>query len=182
MNSDVHYTKKPIVLVGMMGVGKTHIGYKLARILGVTFFDSDKLVEEKAGCAISEIFERFGEQKFREAEANTIHELLDRPACVIATGGGALTAQKTLESLKIRATVIWLKLSPENIFERIRDSGHRPLLNNDDPLQTLRDLSRQREHLYNQADIHIDVDDLAEEEIIQHIIKRLSESAKNDNV
>lgn len=148
---------KPVALVGMMGAGKSHIGQQLAQILDVEFYDSDKLIEDKAGMPVTEIFEEFGEEKFRESEKNTILDLLDSGLSVIATGGGALTNAQTLEALKERSIVIWLDTDLETLWERVQKSQTRPLLQTDNPLEKLEALMNTREVLYAQAHIHADM-------------------------
>lgn len=180
MNDMSELKQRTIAFVGMMGVGKSHVGFKLAQKLGVEFYDSDRIIEEKAGCSVSEIFESFGEKKFRQSEKNTILELLDNPACVIATGGGSVTNPDVLDALKSGAIVIWIKSSPEAIYKRIQGSSHRPLLQNDNPLKTIEDLLNERRCLYEQAHLHIDLDEKPPHETLEAVIKSLSEFLKND--
>lgn len=147
----------PIVLIGMMGVGKTHIGRLLAKELGVPFFDSDKVIEEKAGMTVSEIFENFGEEKFRESEKRTVLDLLNEDPCVISTGGGAITNYVTLEVIKRKATCVWLRADLDTLWERVKANESRPLLQRENPKQILADLLAERESLYAQAHVTVDV-------------------------
>jgi shikimate kinase len=149
--------KKPVVLIGMMGVGKTHVGRLLAKDFNVPFYDSDKVIEEKAGMAVSEIFELFGEKKFRESEKRTVLDLLNAGACVISTGGGAITNSVTLEVIKRKAMCIWLRADLETLWQRVKTNESRPLLQEDNPKQILADLLAKRETLYAQAHITVDV-------------------------
>lgn len=165
----------PVVLIGMMGVGKTHIGRLLAKDLDVPFYDSDKVIEEKAGMSVSEIFERFGEEKFRESEKRTVLDLLKEGPCVISTGGGAITNYVTLEVIKRKATCVWLRADLETLWERVKSNEARPLLQKENPKQILADLLVERESLYAQAHITVDItQDNAATKTIAAIKKALS--------
>lgn len=146
---------KPIVLVGMMGAGKTHIGRLLAKNLELEFHDSDSLIEEKAGMPVPEIFEVFGEDKFRSSEELTILDLLEKPPCVIATGGGAVMNEAVLKALQERSISLWLDADIEDIYERIKDHKNRPLLQTENPKETLRILMEERRALYEKAAITV---------------------------
>lgn len=147
---------KPITLVGMMGAGKSHLGAQLSQTLGLSFFDSDKIIEEKAGQSVADIFDNFGEAKFREAEHNTICELLAGGPSIIATGGGALMNAQTLERLKAQSIVVWLDADLETIWGRVQKSNTRPLLQTENPKEKIESLLEQRRSLYEQAHIHFD--------------------------
>ena len=166
---------RPVVLVGMMGAGKSHLGRSLAKTLDLPFRDSDKIIEEKAGQSVSDIFESFGEPKFREAERNTILELLEQDLSVIATGGGALTNAVTLEALKSRSIMVWLNADIETLWARVQKSQTRPLLQTDDPKQKLESLMQQRESLYSQAHIHLPLKGQNKEDDLQALTKALYE-------
>lgn len=146
----------PIALVGMMGTGKSHVGQALARALGWEFFDSDHVIEEKAGMPVSEIFATFGEEKFREVEKNTIAQLLAKGRCVLATGGGAVMNDETRAALKAQALCVWLQADVAAILKRLEGNKSRPLLQTENPEETLRALMKNREHLYAQADVAFD--------------------------
>lgn len=148
---------KPIALIGMMGTGKTHIGKMLAEALELDFFDSDKIIEDRGGLSINEIFEMYGEERFRQSEEKTILELLDYGACVIATGGGAPVNPAILSAIKTNTISVWLKSDVDIIYERIKQSKTRPLLNEDNPKTILSELLAEREKFYEQADIIIKV-------------------------
>ena len=157
-NSEALKTRinKPIVLVGMMGTGKSHAGKLLAHTLHVPFFDSDHIIEERAGITINDIFELYGEEKFRETEAKTIVELLGQGACVIATGGGALTTPATLDEVKQKSISVWLQTDIPTLFKRIEHAKNRPLLKQDNPEAVLKQLLDKRASLYEQADCHVE--------------------------
>ena len=167
--------ERPVVLVGMMGSGKSHLGYELAKTLDMDFYDSDSLIEEKAGCTITEIFEQFGEQKFREFEHKTILELLGNGPCVVATGGGAVMNADTLSAIKEKSFSVWLNTHPDEILKRLEGDTTRPLLKNDDPAQVLNDLLKKRTPLYEQADIIINIGHKNVQETVAELIKALSE-------
>lgn len=165
--------QKPLVLVGMMGSGKSHIGRLLAARLGLDFYDTDSLVEERAGRSMSEIFETFGEMKFREAEKNAVWDSLERGPCVIATGGGAVTNPDSLAAIKGRGVSIWLKAPVSELLERIGQCGNRPLLQQDDPGAVLERLLEARRPLYEQADIMLETGGESADHVAENAIKSL---------
>lgn len=148
--------RNPLVIVGMMGSGKTRIGARLAEMLGMDFFDADRLVEERAGRSISEIFALDGEAKFREAERKVLLELLDKTSCVIATGGGAVMIPGVMDAVKRKSVSLWLKADVAEILERVGNSEGRPLLKGDNREAVLRELLSKREPVYARADITVD--------------------------
>jgi shikimate kinase len=151
--------KRPITLIGLMGSGKTTIGLHLAKKLDVPFVDSDKVIEEQAGYAISEIFQRDGEQFFRKVEAKTISEILGRnEICVLATGGGAFMNEETRKIIKEKSISVWLNASLNILIERLEHNNTRPLLANVDKKQMLQKLMDERYPIYAQADIIVDTD------------------------
>ncbi len=172
---------RPIVLTGMMGTGKSQLGRKLADTLNLNFYDSDSCVEEKAGCSVAEIFERFGEQKFRRAEKNTILELLEKGPCIIATGGGAVMTEGTQEALLSRSHSIWVKSTLDDIMLRVSKNQNRPLLQNDDPQQVLKDVLKARQETYARAPIHIDNPNNQLQITLENLINRLCDHIKASN-
>ncbi len=167
---------RPVILMGMMGVGKSRIGRKLAKALNVIFYDSDHLIEEKAGCSINEIFERFGEDKFRDSEHRTITELLTKGACIIAVGGGAPVNNETLRAIKEKSISIWLTTDIEKILTRLKGNQTRPLLKDKNHEQILKKLMNDRAAFYAQADIKQETGSLSVKKIISELIKALSEN------
>ena len=131
-----------------MGAGKSTIGRQLARRLNLTFYDSDKVVEERTGVSIPTIFAVEGEAGFREREEQVIAELTALPNTLIATGGGSVLRKSKREHIKAGGTVIYLRASAEQLFQRIRHDKTRPLMQTANPMQTLRDLLKAREPLY----------------------------------
>ena len=145
-----------IALVGMMGVGKTTIGRRLAPRLGLPFFDADAEIEQAAGMSVSDLFRLHGEKSFREGEARVIARLLEGPPMVLATGGGALTTPSTRELIKKHALSIWIKADMDTILRRATRRGTRPLLKTGNPRETIERLMKEREAYYAAADIHVD--------------------------
>ncbi len=153
---DTEKIHNPIVLTGLMGTGKSALGKMLAESLGLPFYDSDHVIEQRAGITINEIFELYGEPKFRETETKTILELLEGGPCVIATGGGALTNAPVLDAVKEKALSIWLKTDIPTLLKRLEQSKTRPLLKHDNPQAVLEDLLAKRGPLYEQMSIHVE--------------------------
>lgn len=146
-----------ISLIGLPGAGKSTVGRHLARRLQVSFFDSDRLIEQRLGCSIREFFEREGEQRFRDIEANVIDELTQLGDGVISTGGGSVLRPENRDHLHQRTRVVYLNSSPDELFRRLRHDKNRPLLQVADPLERLRELYLQRHPLYLET-AHINVE------------------------
>lgn len=146
-----------IFLVGLMGAGKTTVGKLLAKHLGKTFVDADHEIEARTGVKIPVIFEIEGETGFRRREESVIADLAGRPNIVLGTGGGAILSERTRELLRTQGTVIYLRGTPEQLYERTRHDKNRPLLQTGDPLAKLRELFVQRDPLYREvADLIVD--------------------------
>ncbi|MCK6418219.1 MAG: shikimate kinase [Alphaproteobacteria bacterium] len=168
------HIQKPVVLVGMMGTGKSQLGARLARRLEMPFADSDSEIERRAGCSVAEVFTRDGQERFRAVEQNVILELLARTEPhIIATGGGAVTRPETLALIKAKAVSIWLNADPATILSRVRDVTTRPLLNQPDPEAALKNLLDARTALYQQADVHIMADNERIQETLDQMIVAL---------
>src|SRR3954462_8048690 len=147
--------KRSVVLVGMMGAGKSTIGRRLAARLRLPFLDADIEIEAAAGMSIPDIFETHGEPHFRDGEARVIARLLDSGPAVVATGGGAFMREETRNRIRDKAVSIWLKADAEIIMRRVRRRADRPLLQTPDPAATVDRLSGEREPVYQNADITI---------------------------
>lgn len=147
---------RTLVLVGLMGAGKTSVGKRLAAMLGVGFVDSDAAIEEAAGMTIPEIFSAFGEPAFRDGERRVIGRLLTERPGVLATGGGAFVEPRTRQEIKARATSIWLRADVDLLYDRVRDRPGRPLLEVADPKAVLTDLNARRSPFYAEADVTVD--------------------------
>ncbi|PXW97127.1 shikimate kinase [Sphaerotilus hippei] len=135
----------------MPGAGKTTAGRQLAHMLGVPFADVDVEIERRIGCSIRSFFEQHGEVAFRQIEADTIAELVKRPAHVLATGGGAVLRPENRAALKANTVVLYLRATPEELYRRLRHDTQRPLLQVADPLRKLRELYRDRDPLYQEV-------------------------------
>lgn len=152
---------RPVTLVGLMGVGKTTIGRRLAKRLDRPFADADEAVEEAAGRTVAEIFADYGEASFRDGERKVIARLLeqDQPL-VLALGGGAFVNEETRGLIKEKAVSVWLKADLDVLMERVlRKPGKRPLLNVDDPRAVMQKLNDERAPIYAQADIVVESDE-----------------------
>jgi shikimate kinase len=147
--------KRCIVLVGMMGAGKTSIGKRLANLLHLPFLDADSEIEKAANLSIPEIFARHGEADFREGEKRVVARLLSSGPAVLATGGGAYMNEETRERCRAEGVTIWLKADVPVLLERVRKKGNRPLLDRPNPEEVMRELLRVREPVYSLADIVI---------------------------
>lgn len=150
--------RKTVVLVGLMGSGKTSVGRPLAKILDLPFIDADDEIEAAAGYSISEIFERYGEAEFRKGERRVIERILKGPPVVLAAGGGAFMTPEIRKQIKETAVSVWLKADPATLHQRTRRTSHRPLLQTENPRKVLRDLVEKRYPVYGQADITVTTD------------------------
>jgi len=147
--------KRSIVLVGMMGAGKTSIGRRLANLLHLPFLDADSEIEKAANLSIAEIFASYGEGEFREGEKRVVARLLAGGPAVLATGGGAFMSEETRERCRAEGVTIWLRADVPVLLERVRKKGNRPLLERDDPESVMRKLLAEREPIYALADITV---------------------------
>lgn len=147
---------KTIVLVGLMGAGKTCIGTQLAAKLGLPFVDADTEIELAAGCSVADIFELYGESAFREGERRVIARLLNDPVHVLATGGGAFLDADTRQEIRARAISVWLRADLNLLVSRTGRRGSRPLLGNGDRREILEKLITERHPIYAEADLVID--------------------------
>ena len=164
---------RPIVLVGLMGAGKSTVGRRLANRLGLPFVDSDSAIEDAAGYSAAEVFERFGERDFRDGERRLVARLVDGSVGVIATGGGAFVDSRTRELLNNRAITIWLDAPIEVLSERTSRRNTRPLLRTGDPKATLARLAQERRSSYAEAHIHVRSGKGGHGEVVDKIIQAL---------
>lgn len=149
------WTGKPIVLIGLMGVGKSTVGRRLATRMGLPFVDADTEIEIAAGMTISEIFDTYGEGYFRDGERRVIARLIDGLPKVIATGGGAFINEQTRALILNTALAIWLDAAPEILAERVQRRDTRPLLRGRDPAAVLTELASVRNPIYALAPIRV---------------------------
>jgi shikimate kinase len=167
---------RPIVLVGLMGVGKSTIGRRLAKRLGLGFIDSDAAIEDAAGLSPAEVFERFGENDFRDGERRLVSRLVDEGDIrVIATGGGAYVDARTRKLLNERAITIWLDAPVEILAERTSRRDTRAQLRNGDRKQTLERLAGERRQSYEEAHIHVKSGAGAHKDVVDTIVQALSD-------
>ncbi|MFO1105843.1 MAG: shikimate kinase [Amaricoccus sp.] len=163
---------RPLVLVGLMGAGKTSVGKRLAQYLGVGFIDSDAEIERAAGMTIPEIFTHLGEPAFRDGERRVISRLMTERPGVIATGGGAFIEPRTRATIKEGATSVWLRAELGLLWDRVRDRPGRPLLQVPDPRAVLSDLLDRRYPIYAEADVVVDSRRGAGPEVIAREVAR----------
>jgi shikimate kinase len=164
---------RSIVLVGMMGAGKSTIGRRLSARFGLPFLDADAEIELAHRMPIPDIFEKYGEPYFRDGEVRVIARLLDNGPAVIATGGGAVLRQETRDRIRDKAVSIWLKADSDIILRRVKRRSDRPLLQTVDLEATIERLIREREPLYSQADVTVWSRDVPHEKIVDECIEAL---------
>jgi shikimate kinase len=164
---------RSIVLVGMMGAGKSTIGRRLSARLRLPFLDADIEIEAAAGMSIPDIFETRGETDFRDGEARVIARLLDGGPCVLATGGGAFMRAETRNRIRDKAVSIWLKADVDIIMRRVKRRSDRPLLKTADPAATVGRLIEEREPVYQHADLTIWSRDVPHEKIVDECLEAL---------
>lgn len=165
--------RRSIVLVGMMGAGKSSVGRKLASKLALPFVDADSEIETAAGMTIPEIFEVRGEAEFRAGEARVISRLLEAGPQVLATGGGAFMNADTQSAIRAKGVAIWLRADFDVLMKRIKRRSDRPMLKTADPAATLQKLIAERYPVYAEADITVDSRDVVHEVIVDEILDAL---------
>ena len=167
--------RRTIALVGLMGVGKSSVGRRLANALELPFCDADAEVEAAAGRSITDIFAELGEPAFREGERRVIARLLEQPPHVLATGGGAFINPQTRALIKSKAISIWLKADLEVLARRVTRKDSRPLLAGRDPLEVLRAQAEVRYPAYGEADLVVETGDAAHHVTVEQVIQALRE-------
>lgn len=169
----VGYLQKTIVLVGLMGAGKTSIGKRLARRLKIAFADSDQLIEEQIGHSVSWVFENVGEAAFRSMEYKTIAGQMDHTPHVLATGGGAFIQPNVRQLLKEKAITVWLKADLEVLLERVLMNHSRPLLTQGDVRATMERLMNDRYPIYAESDIVVESGYGSHKRVVESIVYAL---------
>lgn len=169
---------RSVVMVGLMGCGKSAVGRRLAAVLGLPFIDADDEIERAAGKSINEIFAEHGEAHFREGERKVIARLLDSGPQVLATGGGAFINQETRAKIKSSGISIWLKADLPILMKRVGKRDTRPLLRTADPEQVMRNLMEARYPIYTQADITVESRDVPHEVMVADVIAALRSNLK----
>src|SRR5215212_820389 len=171
---------RSVVLVGMMGAGKSTIGRRLSARLRLPFLDADTEIESAAGMSITDIFENHGEPHFRAGEARVIARLLDGGPAVLATGGGAFMREETRHRIGSQAVSIWLKADADIIMKRVKRRADRPLLQTADPAATVGRLIEEREPVYRHADLTIWSRDVPHERIVDECLDALHAWLRSD--
>jgi shikimate kinase len=166
---------RPVVLVGLMGVGKSTVGRRLAKRLGLPFVDSDAAIEDAAGLSPAEVFERYGESDFRDGERRLVARLIEGALRVIATGGGAYIDSRTRQLLNERAITVWLDAPIDILAERTSRRDTRAQLRNGDPKGTLERLAVERRESYEQAHIHVKSGSGAHKDVVDAIVEALDD-------
>ena len=166
---------RTIVLVGLMGAGKTSIGRRLASKMGLTFIDADTEIEKAAGKSIPDIFAEHGEAHFRDGERRDIARLLEKGGQVLATGGGAFMNVETRSAIKAHALSVWLKADLEVLLKRVAKRGGRPLLQDQDPAEVLQNLINIRYPVYAEADITVESLDVQHAQMVHEVLKALAD-------
>jgi shikimate kinase len=174
MVSDEGMPPRTVVLIGLMGAGKSCVGRRLAHRFALPFIDADQEIEAAAGCSITEIFERFGEAGFREGERRVMERLLNGPRCILATGGGAFIEPSTRRLVGQKAISVWLKADLDLLVKRTAGRDHRPLLNGGEPRQVLAGLMERRYPIYAEADIIVETLDHPPEMTVQAVCDALT--------
>ena len=170
---------RSLYLVGMMGSGKTSTGRPLAERLGYGFVDADAVIEQVAGCTISEIFERDGEEEFRSLETQVMRSISERHSLVVATGGGVVTRTENW-GLMHQGIVIWLDVERRQLLQRLQsDSTQRPLLMTGDPAETLDEILKQRRPMYDEADLTVVIESESADVVADGIIQLLPKLIKD---
>ena len=167
-----------IVLLGFMCSGKTKTGQILSQRLGWPHYDTDSLVEKKAGKTIAELINKYGEGFFRDLEKEVVKSVCEQDTCIISTGGGVPLNSENMENLRRESAVVWLRVSPKTVLKRIGNIKTRPLLDPKRPLDSICDLLQKRRPFYEVADHHIVTDDLTPEEVAEQIYSFVPKSKK----
>lgn len=175
---DIPVISNPVVMVGLMGAGKSTVGRRLASVLNLPFIDSDQEIVDAAGCSISDIFETYGEDIFRDLEKRVMLRLVSSEPCIIATGGGAFVQPEIRSAIKEKALSIWLRAELPILVERVSRRDNRPLLKTGDKGEILKKLMNERYPIYAEADIVIDSGDGAHEAVVETIISALKDWKK----
>lgn len=167
--------RRTVVLVGLMGAGKSSVGRRLAQRLDLPYVDADREIEAAAGCSIEEIFERHGEAAFREGERRVIARLLGGPVQVLAAGGGAFMNPDIRRRVREQAVSVWLRAELDLLLERCRRRNNRPLLKGQDMRQRLRELMVERYPVYGEADVVVDSCDEPIDTMVERVVSALRE-------
>ena len=171
---------RTVALVGLMGVGKTTIGRRLAEHFTLPFVDADEEIEKAAGQSVADIFAHYGEAAFRDGEQKVISRLLEGETRILATGGGALTHPKTRERLKARAITLWLRTDIKVLARRVANKPHRPLLRERNPIDVLKEHMKARYPLFEMADVVVDTGDHSHAKTVELVLDALKTYVEKD--
>jgi len=171
--------RKNIVIAGFMGTGKSTVAKQLARKLKMEFVDMDQVIEENKGMSIADIFARYGEDYFRQQENKLVKELSQRENMVIATGGGTLLSSDNAKILSQKGEIICLYADPTTIYNRIKSKNNRPLLREENVLESINQLLKVRKKIYDNIKLKIDTSDLSIKEVVERIIELLKGKGLN---
>ena len=167
---------RSIVLVGIMGVGKSTIGKRLSQYLDIPFVDADKEIEAAAGMSVQDIFDQFGEEAFRSGEKKVIRRLLDEGQKILATGGGAFMNEETRDEIQQRGVSVWLKADLDVLMKRVQRRSDRPLLKTEDPEATMKALLDERNPVYALADLEIESRTVSRDVIAGEVVDLLADA------
>lgn len=173
-------SQRCVTLVGMMGAGKSSVGEGLADSLGYKFVDTDQLVEQKSGKKVRRIFAEDGEDAFRGLERQVITSLAGSTSLVISSGGGAFLDKENRQVLNSLGLTVYLKASPREIYQRIKNDNTRPILQSGNPQEEIRTILAEREFYYDMASFSVDTEDLSVEEVVERIIDELARRTLGD--
>lgn len=173
---------RSIVLVGMPGAGKSSVGRRLAKRLGLPFVDADEEIEKAAGMGIPDIFAQHGEAEFREGEKRVVARLLQSGPLVLATGGGAFMNAETRAAIAEKGVSVWLRADLATLLRRVKKRNDRPLLAQGDPAERLRDLLAQRGATYALADVVVDSRDVVHETVAEEVVQAISRHLSQPSV
>lgn len=165
-------TPKNIFLIGFMGAGKTTVGKILAKRLRLTFIDLDEVIEKELNLTIQEIFSRYGEDFFRDAETKALRSIADKDRYVVATGGGVVLRKENWQIMIANGITVYLRAPAEVLWTRVRNNTSRPLLQVENPFERLCELFTQRSPQYEQADLIVDTENVSPEDVAEEIIKK----------
>ena len=164
---------KNIILTGFMGTGKTEVGRELSHLLDLRLLDVDDEIEKAEGMSINDIFERFGEQRFRDIETEMIRKAAGNTSVIISTGGGAVLKQENMDILRKNGIIFCLTASPETILQRTSDNSERPLLRTGDPLKKINELLCFRKPYYEKADFMVHTEGKSPLQIAEEIVEKV---------
>lgn len=164
---------KNIVLTGFMGSGKTVVGNRLSKILGMKVVDIDDIIEERVCMSINDIFARYGEPYFREVEKSIVKEVSELEGRIIVTGGGVVLNKENMRNLRKKGVVVYLHVTPDAAYARVRAQTHRPLLKVDDPLRKIKELLEYRAPFYGDNDVTVDTTGLTVDKVVDEVLRKV---------